>query len=70
MELNEDFGSLKDQILVMKPLPTVNKVFSLILKVEKHRTTQLESTDNKAMMTLSVKSSNHFGYHSYNSKRS
>ena len=33
--LNGEFDSSKDQISLMEPLPTISKVFSLILKVEK-----------------------------------
>ena len=35
MGLNEVFDHSKDQILLMDPLPSVNKAYSMILKVEK-----------------------------------
>ena len=35
--LNGKFDSSKDHILLMEPLPTISKVFSLILKVEKQK---------------------------------
>ncbi|CAA0841724.1 Unknown protein, partial [Striga hermonthica] len=37
MGLNEVFEPVKNQILLMDPLPTVNKAYSMILKVEKQR---------------------------------
>ncbi|CAN6695299.1 unnamed protein product [Malus baccata var. baccata] len=40
MGLNETFSAVKDQILLMGPLPPVNKVYSLVLRHEKqHNTT-------------------------------
>ncbi|XP_068329610.1 uncharacterized protein [Pyrus communis] len=40
MGLNETFSAVKDQILLMDPLPPVNKVYSLVLRHEKqHNTT-------------------------------
>ncbi|CAN6684271.1 unnamed protein product [Malus baccata var. baccata] len=35
MGLNETFSAVKDQILLMDPLPLVNKVYSLVLRHEK-----------------------------------
>ena len=35
MGLNETFSAVKDQILLMDPLPPVNKVYSLVLRHEK-----------------------------------
>ncbi|XP_068305030.1 uncharacterized protein [Pyrus communis] len=40
MGLNETFSAVKDQILLMDPLPPINKVYSLVLRHEKqHNTT-------------------------------
>lgn len=35
MGLNDEFDNVRNQILVMDPLPSVNKAYSLILRVEK-----------------------------------
>lgn len=35
MGLNNSYVSVRNRILLMDPLPSVNKVFSLILRVEK-----------------------------------
>ncbi|XP_031287087.1 uncharacterized protein LOC116145785 [Pistacia vera] len=37
MGLNDSFDHIKNQILVMDPLPTVNKAYSMILRVKKQR---------------------------------
>ncbi|KAL4644581.1 hypothetical protein ACB092_02G175200 [Castanea dentata] len=37
MGLNESFATVKGQILLMKPLPSLNQVFSLIIQEEKQR---------------------------------
>ena len=44
--LSEEFDVSKDHILLMEPLPTVNKVFSLLLKVGKQRTTPVNCQDS------------------------
>ena len=35
MGLNESYSQIKGQILLMKPLPTINKVFSLLIQEER-----------------------------------
>lgn len=37
MGLNDSYDDIRNQILVMEPLPTVNKACSLVLRVEKQR---------------------------------
>ncbi|XP_031260066.1 uncharacterized protein LOC116118244 [Pistacia vera] len=37
MGLNENFDHIRNQILVMDPLPSVNKAYSMVLRVEKQR---------------------------------
>lgn len=34
MGLNESFSQMRAQILMMDPLPTINKVFSLVVRKE------------------------------------
>ena len=69
MGLSEEFDGSKDQILLMEPLPTVNKVFSLLLKVEKQRTTQVSRQDTVDMAALSARTQNHFGSYSSSMRR-
>jgi transposase InsO family protein len=35
MGLNEPFNAIRGQILLIEPLPSVNKVFSIIIQEEK-----------------------------------
>ncbi|KAL0391468.1 UNVERIFIED_CONTAM: hypothetical protein Slati_4531900 [Sesamum latifolium] len=42
--LNESYDSIRSQILVLDPLPHVNKAFSMILRIERHR--NLESIES------------------------
>ncbi|KAJ0018210.1 hypothetical protein Pint_11898 [Pistacia integerrima] len=37
IRLNESFDHIRNQILGMDPLPTVNKAYSMVLRVEKQR---------------------------------
>lgn len=37
MELNEEYDHIRNQILVMEPFPSVNKAYSMILRVESQR---------------------------------
>ena len=55
MGLNEDFEGAKDHILLMEPLPIVSKDFSLILKIEKHKSSQMTRMENSHMETLLAK---------------
>ncbi|XP_020255452.1 uncharacterized protein LOC109832512 [Asparagus officinalis] len=37
MGLNESYNAIRSQILLMEPLPTVNRAYSLLLQEERHR---------------------------------
>ena len=37
MDLNEAFGSVRDQVLGMESLPIVNKAYSMVVKFESQR---------------------------------
>jgi hypothetical protein len=58
MGLNESFAAICGQILLMEPLPSVNKVFSMITQEEKHQEiyvkTQAFNLDSTALMTTPV----------------
>ncbi|KAL0410029.1 UNVERIFIED_CONTAM: Retrovirus-related Pol polyprotein from transposon RE2 [Sesamum latifolium] len=52
MGLSETFDHLCDQLLVMDPMPTVNKAYSMVLRVKKQREIHMdgaEAMDNAAM---------------------
>lgn len=45
MGLNNSYGHAKNQILIMDPLPSVNKAYSIILRVEKQRQINVIAND-------------------------
>ncbi|XP_043808374.1 uncharacterized protein LOC122722242 [Manihot esculenta] len=49
MGLNESYDHVRNQILIMEPLPSVNKAYSMILRIEKQRETQNDEAGNSAM---------------------
>ena len=57
MELNESFAQVRGQLLLMDPLPPINKVFSLISQEEHQRKLGVTSGSNSAnSMAFAVKS--------------
>ena len=56
MGMNEEYNHSKDQILLMDYLPSVNKVYSLVLKIEKQRMVNIVNIDNTDITTLLAKS--------------
>ena len=55
MGLGEEYDHSNDQVLLMDPLPSINKVYSMILKVGKKANIVLNS-DNTEITTLLAKS--------------
>ncbi|KAL0453131.1 UNVERIFIED_CONTAM: Retrovirus-related Pol polyprotein from transposon RE1 [Sesamum latifolium] len=56
MGLSEPYDSIRSQILVLDPLPSVNKAYSMVLRVERERQVNLEYADvgdSSAMLTRS-----------------
>lgn len=45
MGLNDSYDHVKNQILIMDPSPTVNKAYSMVLRVEKRRQVNVFSTE-------------------------
>ncbi|KAK6150121.1 hypothetical protein DH2020_017646 [Rehmannia glutinosa] len=57
MGLNESYDHVRNQILLLDPLPTVNKAYSMLLSVEKQRHVQVlfpEISENTALLSRSV----------------
>ncbi|XP_011101952.1 uncharacterized protein LOC105179988 [Sesamum indicum] len=53
MGLNDSFSAIRNQILVMDPLPSVDRAYSLVLRVESQRQSSInieELNNNAAMM--------------------
>ena len=58
MALNESYSHIKRQILLMEPLPTINKVYSLLIQEERKRSVGLGNYVHIESTTLAVKGSN------------
>ena len=57
MGLDDSYSQIKGQILVMEPLPSINKVYSLLIQEERQR--HVGSSNNHIESTaLAVKGSN------------
>ncbi|KAL0449784.1 UNVERIFIED_CONTAM: hypothetical protein Slati_1534800, partial [Sesamum latifolium] len=56
--LNDGYDHLRDQILVMEPLPSVNKVYSMVLRVERQRQIHSETSETTEGLVLNAKWSN------------
>lgn len=67
MGLNDSYDHVHNQILLMEPLPSVNKAYSMVLRVEKQRSVQIQfpdSFESAAMNTrISVPGRGHGGFH-------
>lgn len=53
MGLNDSFDNLKNQIMLLDPLPSLDKVYSMILTAERQRSVQIsfaDSFDSSAMI--------------------
>lgn len=46
MGLLDSYGHVKDQILIMKPLPNVNRAYSMVLSVEKKKKKEVQNGGN------------------------
>ena len=57
MGLNESFDSVRSQILLLDPFPSVNKVYSMVLRIEKQREVTDISTTTIEDTTLFARSS-------------
>ncbi|CAA0836919.1 Unknown protein, partial [Striga hermonthica] len=53
MGLNDSYDNLKSQIMLIDPLPTINRAYSMVLSAERQRNVQMEygeRIDNSAMI--------------------
>ncbi|XP_030950060.1 uncharacterized protein LOC115973965 [Quercus lobata] len=57
MGLNESYSQIKGQILLMEPLPTVNKAYSLLIQEERQRSVGIGNSVHIESTTLAVKGS-------------
>jgi transposase InsO family protein len=73
MGLNESFAAIRGQILLMEPLPSVNKVFSLVIQEEKQEEISVKSQilgqESTALMTKSTAPASRFTKQSYRKEK-
>lgn len=62
LRLNENYDHVRNQILLMDPLPSINRAYSMVLRVEKQREIHNVVTDN-FNMTIAV--TTHKGQNDY-----
>lgn len=64
MGLNDSFAPIRGQILLMQPLPSLNKVFSLIIQEEKQRRvgSNAIAVESAALFSRGPNTSNKGGY--------
>ena len=58
IRLNDSFDHIQNQIMLMDPLPSVNKAYSMVLRVEKQRWLQMSFIDNTGNSAIFVGSQN------------
>lgn len=58
MGLNESFSQVRSQVLLLDPLPSINKVFSMIIQEERQRQIGLQASNSADEMALAVKGDN------------
>ena len=61
MGLNDSYDNVRNQVLVMDPLPSVNRAYSMVLRVEKQREVHMmypETSDHAAMMVRGLNTRN------------
>ncbi|KAL0428623.1 UNVERIFIED_CONTAM: Retrovirus-related Pol polyprotein from transposon RE1 [Sesamum latifolium] len=61
MGLSEPYDNIRSQILVLDPLPSVNKAFSMVILVERQRQVNLEYTETKDNTAMQAKAFDHRG---------
>ena len=46
MGLNDSFAQIRGQLLLLDPIPPINKVFSIVSQEERHRSVSVQATSN------------------------
>ncbi|XP_031478747.1 uncharacterized protein LOC116249687 isoform X1 [Nymphaea colorata] len=66
MGLNDSYNAVRGQILLLDPLPNVNKVYAMVLQEEKQREARFSGSANGGTAALAVKQSERFKSHDAN----
>ncbi|KAK4384875.1 Retrovirus-related Pol polyprotein from transposon RE2 [Sesamum angolense] len=61
MGLDDSFDGIRNQILVMDPFPSINKAYSMVLRVERQRMVNMQNNDNSEGVALHTKWTNNRG---------
>lgn len=66
MGLNDTYDHVRNQILLMEPLPSLNRAYLMVLRVEKQKNVQVQFPDTYDNVAMSTKTTNfgmsHGGY--------
>ncbi|KAG8645238.1 hypothetical protein MANES_10G045333v8 [Manihot esculenta] len=54
MGFNNTFNQVRSQVLILNPLPTVNKVFLMVLQVESQKKVQTNLTEHIEVTVLAI----------------
>ncbi|KAK9165874.1 hypothetical protein Scep_001065 [Stephania cephalantha] len=68
MGLNDIYDHVRNQILVMDPLPNINKAYSMILRVEKQREVNINFAP-ALETTMAVRNGHVKQFHKWDSKK-
>ena len=52
MGLNDDFSQIRGQILLMDPIPNVNRIFSLIIQEERQRSVSVNQSQSPLVFNI------------------
>ncbi|KAL2227425.1 UNVERIFIED_CONTAM: hypothetical protein Sindi_2101200 [Sesamum indicum] len=55
MGLDDSHNGIRNQILVMDPFPSINKAYSMVLRVERQRLVNMQTNDNNEGIALHTK---------------
>ncbi|KAL0446289.1 UNVERIFIED_CONTAM: hypothetical protein Slati_1756800 [Sesamum latifolium] len=66
MRLSDIFDTVKHQLLVMDPVPSINRAYSMVQSVEKQKKVHLEIADTTEHTALHVKGGPRFDKKRYN----
>ncbi|KAL0386050.1 UNVERIFIED_CONTAM: Retrovirus-related Pol polyprotein from transposon RE1 [Sesamum radiatum] len=72
MGLNDSFDGVRSQILVMEPLPHVDKAYSMVMRVERQRKVHLGAIDagiNTVMYARNIDQDKNVGYKNFVKKK-
>ncbi|KAK4381354.1 hypothetical protein Sango_2975700 [Sesamum angolense] len=63
MGLNDSYDSIRNQILIMNPFPSINNAYSMVLRVERQRLVNMQAADSSEGVALHTKWKKNKGGH-------